>query len=139
MRGVGVEAEEDLLPETGINLTPFIDVMLVLLIVFMVAAPLSTADVAVDLPAVGAPPVPRPAKPVVVNLQADGTLLLGHTPIAAADLPAALKEATGGDRTARLYVSGDKAVAYGEIMALLDRMRAAGWHKVGLVGLSAAP
>lgn len=129
---------EDLAPEASINITPFIDVMLVLLIIFMVAAPLSTVDVPVDLPVAAAKPTPRPADPVVISLQADHTLLLGRSPIAAEALAAGLEAATKGDREARIFVSADKSVAYGEMMTLLNSLRAAGYLRVGLVGLEEA-
>ncbi|MFD2174302.1 TonB system transport protein ExbD [Rhodobacter lacus] len=130
--------EDDLAPEASINITPFIDVMLVLLIIFMVAAPLSTVDVPVDLPVASSKPAPRPADPVVVTLQADGALLLGRDPVTPEALGPAIEAATKGDREARIFVSADKAVAYGEMMALLDQMRAAGYLRVGLVGLEQA-
>ncbi|PTV97575.1 outer membrane transport energization protein ExbD [Rhodobacter aestuarii] len=131
--------EDDLSPSVGINLTPFIDVMLVLLIVFMVAAPLSTVDVPVDLPPASAIPMPRPAEPVLVSLQEDGQLMLGRNLVTAEDLPKRLAEAMARDPEARIYVSGDKAVPYGEMMRLLDTLRAEGFTRIGLVGLEQAP
>ncbi|PTV96090.1 outer membrane transport energization protein ExbD [Rhodobacter aestuarii] len=131
-------AEDDLAPEAAINITPFIDVMLVLLIIFMVAAPLSTVDVPVDLPVASAAPEARPKDPVIVTLQADGVLLLGRDTLTAEALGPALESATEGDRSARIFLSADQAVAYGEIMALFDQMRAAGYLKIGLVGAEKA-
>ncbi len=128
----------DLAPESAINITPFIDVMLVLLIIFMVAAPLSTVDVPVDLPVAGARPTQRPADPVVLSLQADGALLLGREPVSPTDLPARLAALTHGDLETRIFVSADKSVAYGEMMGLLNQLRAGGYLKVGLVGLEEA-
>ena len=133
-----VPQDEDLAAQSQINITPFIDVMLVLLIIFMVAAPLSTVDVPVDLPLAEARPKPRPKDPVVLSLQADHSLLLGRDPVSAATLEPVLAAATAGDRTTTIFVSADKSVAYGEMMALLTQLRAAGYLKVGLVGLEAA-
>lgn len=129
---------EDLAPEVSINITPFIDVMLVLLIVFMVAAPLSSVDVPVDLPVAAAQPAPRPADPVGITLQADGALLLGREPVTPETLGPGLAAATKGDRETRIFVSADKSVPYGEMMGLLNQLRAAGYLRVGLVGLEPA-
>ena len=129
---------EELAEAHDINVTPFIDVMLVLLIIFMVAAPLATVDVPVDLPAVAAQPQPRPDKPLFLTLAADGTLALGDTAVDRAGLAAALDAATGGDRGGAVFLRADKGVRYGDVMALLDLLREAGYHKVALVGLDAA-
>ncbi len=132
--------EADDLAETHeINVTPFIDVILVLLIIFMVAAPLSTVDVAVDLPASTAVPAPRPDKPVFVTLKADRTIALGEDPVTEAALGEALGKATDGDRAERLFVRADKSVAYGDVMGLMNALRAEGYLKIGLVGLDAGP
>ena len=118
-----------------INVTPFIDVILVLLIIFMVAAPLATVDVAVDLPSSTAPPQQRPPKPVYVTLKADGSLSIGDNPVARDALPAALAAATGGDKDERIFMRGDKVVPYGSVMELMNDMRNAGYLKVALVGM----
>ncbi len=120
-----------------INVTPFIDVMLVLLIVFMVAAPLATVDVNVDLPTSSAPAAARPEAPVWLTLAPDLTLTLGEAPVAREALPAALAKATGNDPDARIYLRADRSVAYGEVMALMDALRGAGWSRIALVGLEA--
>ncbi len=131
-------ADADELAEAHeINVTPFIDVILVLLIIFMVAAPLSTVDVNVDLPASTAKPVPRPEKPIFVTLKPDDTLALGDDPIAKDGLGAALRQATGGDTDKRVFVRADKAVNYGNVMDLMNTLRNAGFLKIGLVGLDA--
>ena len=117
-----------------INVTPFVDVMLVLLIIFMVALPVSTVAVKVDLPQAAASPVPtRP--PVVVSLTLDGRLYVGDratTPDALATDAAA---AIGPNPTAqRIYLRADEGVRYGALMGVMNRLRAAGFDRVGLVG-----
>ena len=120
-----------------INVTPFIDVMLVLLIIFMVAAPLATVDLPVDLPSSTARPAPKPDTPVQVTVLADGSLAVNETQVAPEGLGAVLDAATGGVKDTRLFLRADKAVAYGELMSAMDRVRDAGYHKLALVGLEA--
>ena len=122
-----------------INVTPFIDVMLVLLIVFMVAAPLSTVDVQVNLPASSAPPADRPAEPLWLTLTADQRLLLGDQPVASDALAAALDAETEGGRDTPVFLRADQTVDYGALMGVLDALRAGGYLKVALVGLEAVP
>ena len=118
-----------------INVTPFIDVMLVLLIIFMVAAPLSTVDVAVDLPVSTARPMPRPDKPVYLTIKADSSLTLGEDAVQPALLASAIDAATGMNRQQRIFLRADKTVPYGRLMAVMNLLRAAGYLKVSLVGL----
>ena len=118
-----------------INVTPFIDVMLVLLIIFMVAAPLATVDVPVELPSSTAQPQQRPNKPVYLTLKADGSLAIGDDAIARDALPGALAAATAGDREERIFLRGDRAVPYGAVMQLLNDLRGAGYLKIALVGM----
>src|SRR5271163_5248820 len=92
----------------GINVTPFIDVMLVLLIIFMVAAPLATVDIAVNLPSSTAQPQQRPPKPVYLTLKADGSLALGDDPISRAELRDVLASATSGNKDERIFLRGDR-------------------------------
>jgi TonB system transport protein ExbD (group 1) len=127
--------EDDLSEVHEINVTPFIDVMLVLLIIFMVAAPLATVDVAVDLPSSTVQPQQRPDKPIYLTLKSDSSLAVGDTPISRDALPAALADATKGNKDERIYLRGDKAVAYGEVMQVMNDLRSAGYLKVALVGL----
>ncbi len=135
--GSGGEDGDELAETHEINVTPFIDVMLVLLIIFMVAAPLATVDIAVDLPAASAAPQPRPDKPIFLTLKADQTLALGDTPVTAAGLGAALDAASGGDKSQRVFVRGDKSVPYDAVMQAMEALRRAGYLKIALVGLAA--
>src|SRR5579862_9086002 len=131
---------DDDLPEAHeINVTPFIDVMLVLLIIFMVAAPLATVDIAVDLPVSTAVPQPRPDKPIFLTIKADHTLALGDAAIDGTALGAALDTASGSDKEQRVFLRADKQVDYGELMQTMNLLRAAGYLKVALVGLEAQP
>jgi biopolymer transport protein ExbD len=122
-----------------INVTPFIDVILVLLIVFMVAAPLSTVDVPVNLPGSAAPPGARPQDPLWLTVTAERRLLIDDTPVAEASLAAVLDGRSGGNRDTPVFLRADRSVDYGALMGVLDRLRAAGYLKVALVGLEAAP
>jgi biopolymer transport protein ExbD len=126
----------DLQETHEINVTPFIDVMLVLLIIFMVAAPLATVDLPVDLPASNAAPHEKPDKPVYVTIQSDLALAIGDTPVKRNHLVATLERQLG-DKSKRIYLRADSAVPYGEMMAVLERLRAGGFLKVALVALDA--
>ncbi len=121
-----------------INVTPFIDVMLVLLIIFMIAAPLATVDVAVDLPGSTAAPTERPADPVYLTLRQDLSLVLGEMPVSRDAFSAALANVTDGNPETRIFVRADQAVAYGELMNVMNLLRDAGYLKVALVGLETA-
>ena len=135
----GIRNSGDELAENHeINVTPFIDVMLVLLIIFMVAAPLATVDVPVDLPASTAEARERPDKPLYLSVQADLGLSVGDTPVAREALGAALDAETGGDRETRIFLRADQALPYGEVMGVMDALRAAGYLKIALVGLEGA-
>lgn len=118
-----------------INVTPFIDVILVLLIIFMVAAPISTVAIPVDLPVSTANALRKPDKPIFVSILSDLSYAVGNAPIAPSDLASALDAATQADRQTRLFVRADKVVPYGEIMKVMNLLRAAGYLKVALVGL----
>jgi len=120
-----------------INVTPFIDVILVLLIIFMIAAPLATVDISVNLPAANAEPSPRPDKPLFLTLKSDLSVTLGNDAVARAGLAAALDEATGGDKQERVFLRADKTVPYGELMTLMNELRSAGYLHIALVGLEA--
>jgi biopolymer transport protein ExbD len=120
-----------------INVTPFIDVILVLLIIFMIAAPLATVDISVNLPAADAEPSPRPHRPLFLTLKADLGVDLDNAAVNRTALAAALDKASGGDRQQRVFVRADKAVSYGDLMALMNELRSAGYLHVALVGLEA--
>ena len=120
-----------------INVTPFIDVILVLLIIFMIAAPLATVDVAVDLPTSNVDRQPRPDQPIFLTIKSDLSLALGNEPVPRAQLQSALDALSKGDRTQRVFVRADKSVAYGSLMDTMNELRTAGYLKVALVGLDA--
>jgi biopolymer transport protein ExbD len=122
-----------------INVTPFIDVMLVLLIIFMVAAPLSTVDVAVDLPASNAEPRPRPTEPVFLTVKSDLTLAFGNDAVTRDGLKGALDGKTSANTDERVFVRADKTVAYGDLMEVMNLLRKAGYLKIALVGLETVP
>jgi biopolymer transport protein ExbD len=120
-----------------INVTPFIDVILVLLIIFMIAAPLATVDVAVDLPTSNVARQPRPDQPIFLTVKTDLSLALGDAPVAREALTPALDALSKGDRTERVFLRADKSVPYGELMNVMNLLRTAGYLKVALVGLEA--
>ena len=128
-------AEDEITEHHEINVTPFIDVMLVLLIIFMVAAPLATVDIAVDLPASTAKPQRRPDKPIFLTIKADHSLALGNQKIDRKALPAALEQATQKNHDERIFLQADRSVDYGDLMGVMNALRAAGYLKVALVGL----
>ncbi len=125
----------DLVEVSDINVTPFIDVILVLLIIFMVAAPLSTVDVAVDLPVSNAQPQPRPDKPVFLTVKQDLSLALGNDDVARETLQSTLDQQTGNDRDQRVFLRADGAVSYRDLMAVMNLLRDTGYLKIALVGL----
>ena len=132
------EGDDDLAENHEINVTPFFDVMLVLLIIFMVAAPLATVDIKVDLPASSAKPAPRPEKPVFLSVKADQRLYLGEEPVTVEALGPTLDARTHNNKDTTIFFQADKGVDYGDLMSVMDALRAAGYLKVGLVGLETA-
>mgnify|MGYP003617760278 FL=1 len=132
------EGADDLAENHEINVTPFIDVMLVLLIIVMVAAPLATVDIKVDLPASTAKPAPRPEKPVFLSVKADQRLFLGEEPVSVEALGPTLVARTHNNKDTTIFFQADKGVDYGDLMSVMDALRAAGYLKVGLVGLETA-
>ena len=131
------QASDELVESHEINVTPFIDVILVLLIIFMVAAPLATVDVPVDLPSSTAEPQPRPDKPVFVSLKADHSLAVGDDTVTLEAVAAAVDAASGKNRDQRVFVRADRGVNYGDVMELMNALRNAGYLKVGLVTIQA--
>ena len=124
-----------LAPNSEINVTPFVDVMLVLLIVFMVAAPLLTVGVPVELPETAAQQIQSDVKPITVSVQKDGQVHIGEEPYPLAEVVAKLRamdEAAGGKP---IYVRGDKASDYGTVLEVMGALSAAGFTKIGLVGV----
>ena len=130
--------DDELVENHEINVTPFIDVMLVLLIIFMVAAPLATVDVKVDLPASTAQPQPKPDKQVFLTIKADRTLVIDNTPVDSGALGAELERRTGGDKEQRVFLRADKTVDYDTLMKAMNELRGAGYLKVALVGTEEA-
>ncbi|WAJ37446.1 TonB system transport protein ExbD [Pseudomonas sp. GOM7] len=133
--GIHLNESDDLQETHEINVTPFIDVMLVLLIIFMVAAPLATVDIKVDLPASTAKPAPRPDKPIYLSIKEDLSLYLDNEVVSEQQLGAALDKLTQADKDKTIFVRGDKKVDYGRLMEVMDALRSAGYLKIGLVGL----
>ena len=122
-----------------INVTPFIDVILVLLIIFMIAAPLATVDVPVNLPASTAQQQQRPDKPLFLTVKPDLSLSLGDTPIERDSLAMMLTRETNGDKETRIFLRADRVVSYGDLMEVMNLLRAAGYLKIALVGLEKTP
>jgi len=129
------DADDDLVETHEINVTPFIDVMLVLLIIFMIAAPLSTVDVPVNLPSAAAKPQQRPDKPVYLTLKTDLSLSVSEMGVTREALGAALDAATGGNHEERIFLRADRSVSYGDVMDVMNSLRTIGYLKVALVGM----
>ena len=109
--------------------------ILVLLIIFMIAAPLATVDVAVDLPTSNVARQPRPELPIFLTVKSDLSLALGDSTVSRTDLGPALDALSMGDRTQRVFLRADKTVPYGDLMDAMNLLRTAGYLKVALVGL----
>ncbi len=135
--GRAAGADDDLVEVHEINVTPFIDVMLVLLIIFMVAAPLATVDLGVELPASTATPPPRPDKPVFITVKPDLSVAVGEDIVPRASLATTLDTATSGKKSDPVYLRADKSVPYGDLMDVMNLLRNAGYLKIALVGLDA--
>ncbi len=129
----------ELEPTADINVTPMIDVMLVLLIIFMVAAPLATVDINVYLPASTAQPQQRPDQPLYLTLKADLSLDLGNDAVPREQLAARLDQMSEGKKDTRIFLRADKGVDYGNFMEVMNLLRDAGYLKIALVGLETLP
>ena len=127
--------DDDIGEIADINVTPFIDVTLVLLIIFMVAAPLSTVDVAVDLPTSNAQVQPRPDKPIFLTVRKDLGLALGEETVPRDALQGRLDAEAGGDRERRIFLRADQSISYGDLMGVMNVLRGAGYLKIALIGL----
>ena len=122
-------------PMSEINVTPLVDVMLVLLVVFMVAAPLLTVGVPVDLPQTQAPPITEPKEPLVITINGEGHLFIQETEVPTDSLVPRLGAITGNNPDASVYVRGDKAINYGRVLEVMGLVSAAGFRKVSLIAV----
>lgn len=120
-------------PVSDINVTPLVDVMLVLLIVFMVAAPLMASGVKVDLPTSNAKPLNEEKPPIAISLDARGQVYVDKAAVDEKALLPALAQASGGDRERRIYLRGDRSLPYGKVIATMGAINDAGYAKVALV------
>lgn len=116
-----------------INVTPLVDVMLVLLIIFMVAAPMLATGVKVDLPDSQAQALPMDEKPLSVSIDQEGQLYIEEYPVAIEELGPRLRAISGQNNELRIYVRGDQGIAYGQVMRVMGEINRAGFNKVGLV------
>src|ERR1700709_2270501 len=135
----GLDDDDDFAETHEINVTPFIDVILVLLIIFMVAAPLSTVDLPIDLPSSTAIPQKKPDKPTYVTIKADLSVAIGEAMVKRVDLVHTLDLDSAGGKDRRLFLRADRAVPYGEMMDVLELLRNGGYLKVALVALEGVP
>ena len=122
-----------------INVTPFIDVMLVLLIIFMVAAPLSTVDLPVELPTSSATQTKKPDKPTYVSIKSDLTLAIGEDPVKRTDLVHSLDGLADMSKDKHIFLRADRSVPYGELMGVMEILRSGGYSRVKLVTLEGVP
>jgi biopolymer transport protein TolR len=120
-------------PMAEINVTPLVDVMLVLLVVFMVAAPLLTVGVPVDLPQTKAPPITEPKEPLVITVNSSGNIYIQETQVETDALVPRLQAITNNNADATLYVRGDKAINYGRVLEIMSLVSEAGFKKVSLI------
>jgi biopolymer transport protein ExbD len=131
----GFDDDEEFAEAHEINVTPFIDVMLVLLIIFMVAAPLATVDLPIDLPSSTATAQKKPDKPTYVSIKPDLAVAIGETPVKRVDLVRALDAMADASKDRFIFLRADRAVPYGELMDVLEILRAGGYSKIKLVAL----
>jgi biopolymer transport protein ExbD len=131
----GFDDDEEYAEAHEINVTPFIDVILVLLIIFMVAAPLSTVDLPVNLPTSSATPQKKPDKPTYVSIKADLAVAIGETLVKRVDLVRTLDSTPDITKDSFIFLRADRAVPYGDLMDVLEILRAGGFTKIKLVAL----
>ena len=134
-----VDDDSDFAESHEINVTPFIDVILVLLIIFMVAAPLSTVDLPIDLPTSTATPQKKPDKPTYVSIKPDLAVAIGENLVKRVDLVRSLDAMPDSSKERHIFLRADRAVPYGELMDVLEILRAGGYSKIKLVALEGAP
>ncbi len=126
-------------PLAEINVTPMVDVMLVLLVIFMVTAPLLTVNVPIDLPKTTAAKLTEPKKPIIVSVNRNDVVFIGDQPVAAADLKGRLDNLAAQDPDRVVYIRGDRSIPYGRLMDLLGLVSTAGFSKVSLIAEAAKP
>ena len=134
-----LDDDSDFSESHEINVTPFIDVILVLLIIFMVAAPLSTVDLPIDLPTSSATPQKKPDKPTYVSIKSDLSVAIGEELVKRVDLVRSLDAMPDSNKDRHIFIRADRAVPYGELMVLLEILRAGGYSKIKLVALEGVP
>jgi biopolymer transport protein ExbD len=135
----GFDDDEEFAEAHEINVTPFIDVMLVLLIIFMVAAPLATVDLPIDLPTSTAVPQKKPDKPTYVSIKGDLAVAIGETPVKRVDLVRTLDGMADASKDKFIFLRADRAVPYGELMSVLEILRGGGYTHIKLVALEGVP
>ena len=136
---IELDDDSDFAEAHEINVTPFIDVILVLLIIFMVAAPLATVDLPIDLPSSTATPQKKPDKPTYVSIKPDLAVAIGETEVKRLDLVRSLDAMADAGKDRFIFLRADRAVPYGELMEVLEILRAGGYSKIKLVALEAVP
>ena len=134
-----LDDDSDFSETHDINVTPFIDVILVLLIIFMVAAPLSTVDLPIDLPSSTATPQKKPDKPTYVSIKPDLAVAIGETLVKRVDLVRSLDAMADVGKDRYIFLRADRAVPYGELMDVLEILRTGGYTKIKLVALEGVP
>jgi biopolymer transport protein ExbD len=137
--GSDIDDGDDFAETHEINVTPFIDVMLVLLIIFMVAAPLSTVDLPIDLPSSTATPQKKPDKPTYVSIKPNLEVAIGENLVKRVDLVRSLDAMSDSNKDRYLFLRADRGVPYGDLMDVLEILRAGGYTKIKLVALEGIP